>query len=273
MFSRRVFELLACGTPVISTPSLGISRFFGELVPTVGTDKDAGEALSRLMEDDTEWLRRSVMGMRLVFSKHTYAHRLGEISKVLGLGPVRDSISAPVVVVQPVGHPQKFAECMSKQVLRPREIIVIGNRYGDDSSETHVVELKAAGIRAIALPRTNIVTYLRHRHSEVPVAICNTSCRYGPGYLLDAAISLISGRAGSASAIAATDFTNSKGIQSIAYFGRSCEYAQDGTLFFRQDHPLFEAQLMGSAGGPEGSMPLSVRSRPNYDFEIRANSD
>jgi hypothetical protein len=86
MFSRRVFELMACGTPVVSTYARGIEDMFeSDAVWLVGSRTEADEALNTLMTDDDEWRRRSLAGIREVFSGHTYAHRLNEIFECLGL--------------------------------------------------------------------------------------------------------------------------------------------------------------------------------------------
>jgi len=86
MFSRRVFELMACGTPVVSTYSKGIANLFeAEAVWMVHSPEEADEAIHTLMTNDTEWRRRSLAGIREVFAKHTYAHRLNDIFGHLGI--------------------------------------------------------------------------------------------------------------------------------------------------------------------------------------------
>lgn len=86
MFSRRVFELMACGTPVVSTYAKGIEDLFdSDAVWLVKTEAEANEALHTLMTDDAEWRRRSLAGIREVFAKHTYAHRLNDIFDRLGI--------------------------------------------------------------------------------------------------------------------------------------------------------------------------------------------
>lgn len=85
MFSRRVFELMACGTPIVSTYSAGIENLFdSNAVWLVKSKEEAEEAIRTLMTDDNEWRRRSLAGIREVFTKHTYAHRLNEIFKQIG---------------------------------------------------------------------------------------------------------------------------------------------------------------------------------------------
>jgi glycosyltransferase involved in cell wall biosynthesis len=85
MFARRVFELLACGTAVVSTPSRGMTATFGDLVDSVDSAESARAALKRLLTDEHYWETRSVEGIRLVMLHHTYAHRLGQIARAAGL--------------------------------------------------------------------------------------------------------------------------------------------------------------------------------------------
>ena len=80
MFSRRVFELMASGTPVVSTYAKGIEALFdSDAVWLVNNREEADIAIRTLMTDDAEWRRRSLAGIREIFSKHTYAHRLNSI--------------------------------------------------------------------------------------------------------------------------------------------------------------------------------------------------
>ncbi|MFC1610892.1 glycosyltransferase [Myxococcota bacterium] len=87
MFSRRIFELLACGTPIVSTYSRGIEELLGkDIVWMVRNEREASEAIETLLKDDQEWRRRRLAGIRLVMGKHTYGHRFAEILKQVGLG-------------------------------------------------------------------------------------------------------------------------------------------------------------------------------------------
>lgn len=85
MFSRRVFELLACGTPVVSTWCKGIEETFGnDLVWQVRNKEEAEQALEVLMNDDREWRRRSLLGIRAVMSRHTFKHRFERVLELAG---------------------------------------------------------------------------------------------------------------------------------------------------------------------------------------------
>lgn len=71
MFSRRVFELLACGTPVISTFSEGILNLLGEnTVLFAETEEDTRKHLENLLNDETFWWKQSLNGIRKVLENH-----------------------------------------------------------------------------------------------------------------------------------------------------------------------------------------------------------
>lgn len=101
MFSRRVFELLACGTPVISTWSEGTEATFGnDLIWHVRSAGEAEEALSVLMRDDRAWTSRSLRGIREVFAKHTYENRFMQICESIGIERAAAGHAAILVVAR-----------------------------------------------------------------------------------------------------------------------------------------------------------------------------
>jgi SAM-dependent methyltransferase/spore maturation protein CgeB len=86
MFSRRVFELLACGTPVVSTWSEGVAELLGhDAVWLVRSEREARTAIRTLLEDDGEWRRRRLLGIRRVLGAHTYRHRFTRVLEHAGL--------------------------------------------------------------------------------------------------------------------------------------------------------------------------------------------
>lgn len=98
MFSRRVFEIMASGTPIVSTHSRGIEELFGrDIVWLVNDESEARLAIKTLMENDQEWERRSLRGVREVFSNHTYADRLGFILRRLNIK--REQLAEPKIAV------------------------------------------------------------------------------------------------------------------------------------------------------------------------------
>ncbi len=83
MFSRRVFELMACGTPVVTSESLGIRQMLGSLTKVADSAEQTRGHLQQLLGDDDYRARYAHAGYREVLSHHTYAHRLRTILDAL----------------------------------------------------------------------------------------------------------------------------------------------------------------------------------------------
>jgi Glycosyl transferases group 1 len=129
MFSRRVFELLACDTAVVSTESLGVSETFGDLVSMVETPEQASEALTRLLDDDEYRRDLAVRGRRLVLGEHTYAHRLAAIAQAAGYpaAPYGDRQAAAAVLVEGVEDARgvrSLVSAISSQSRPPAELLI-----------------------------------------------------------------------------------------------------------------------------------------------------
>lgn len=124
MFSRRVFELMACGTPVVSTYAKGIEDLFeSNAVWLVHSQEEADDAMRTLMTDDAEWRRRSLAGIREVFTKHTYAHRLNDIFETIRLADRMPTDPAILLVAEAYSQAEfdaidRFAHDQSYRAFR-----------------------------------------------------------------------------------------------------------------------------------------------------------
>lgn len=86
MFSRRLIEILACGGITVSNSSLAIERYFKDYCYVVSTERELEELLSRLKNGPRKVdLERAEAGAAYVAKEHTWAHRLEEIRKVVGI--------------------------------------------------------------------------------------------------------------------------------------------------------------------------------------------
>lgn len=79
MFARRVFELLACNTPVISSGSIGIIDMFkGKVVAS--QDKEVlRDELELLLKDSDYYQNKQLECLREILEHHTYKHRVEKI--------------------------------------------------------------------------------------------------------------------------------------------------------------------------------------------------
>jgi len=88
MFARRVLEILACGTPVISTYSRGLELALGEeALALVRTPEQADEWMERLLAKAVLGEKMVLHAMRLIFANHTYEKRLRFVLETVGLEP------------------------------------------------------------------------------------------------------------------------------------------------------------------------------------------
>jgi spore maturation protein CgeB len=81
--SNRIFDVLACGTPVISDYLPEIAEVFADTVPTYRTPADL-RALAEDMLSDREAARgRALAGRERILAAHTFDHRARTLVEVL----------------------------------------------------------------------------------------------------------------------------------------------------------------------------------------------
>lgn len=110
MFARRVLEILASQTAVVSTPSRALELILNGTVPIVKDGQEARETIARLLDDPWQRARTTHLGWRAVMRKHTYRARMQRITETLGMRP-HDAAPAPVAVLA-VHHPAGSLECL-----------------------------------------------------------------------------------------------------------------------------------------------------------------
>ncbi len=149
MFSRRVLELLACGTPVVSGAALGIDQLLGsDVVPICNTVAEAREAITRVLSDELYRDALVLRGQRRVFGAHTYRHRLVHVCNTLGIatpGSGRPKVS----VITPTNRAtfvDRLLDNYARQSYPDTELIVVVVD-GDEPTESYLYErAKALGV-------------------------------------------------------------------------------------------------------------------------------
>jgi spore maturation protein CgeB len=182
MFARRVFELLASGTPVISNYSRGIENIFGDIVHMVETEDETQRVLERLLYDEEHWRRSSARGVREVMRNHTCRHRFHEILGVLGVEV--DLNERPIVtIILKVGRDQRSCiEMLKNQTIQPQKIIVTGKT---EEGENLLSNLKAVGYNAESWWGNRLKTFQVEDQNHF-FAVMDSRDYYGPEYLHDA---------------------------------------------------------------------------------------
>jgi spore maturation protein CgeB len=190
MFARRVFELLACGTPVVSSRSKGIERFFGKkLVNMSDEEAETRQILSRLLFDDEYRERLALLGQRSVFSEHTYGHRLEKILTSIG----KDVAASPGPTFDVIAciRSESEVEPAINNFLRqeyPRKRLLLCANDAEHEPFARRMAARNESITFVGRPDAGwsqtIGVALEACQAEC-IAVMNPSDYYGPHYLTD----------------------------------------------------------------------------------------
>ncbi|MGP9658460.1 glycosyltransferase [Halomonas sp. AOP31-B1-25] len=143
MMSRRVYELLACGTPVVSTPSKAIEEQFPGIVHVANDAQEANVIIEKLLTDEHFWEKTSHIGYREVMKKHTYTHRLKDIETSLGYE--YDDSEPLVSIITCTRRPNmidRIVENMTRQNYPNCELILVLQNFTKKQAKELVDKIK-----------------------------------------------------------------------------------------------------------------------------------
>ncbi|WP_460272900.1 glycosyltransferase family protein [Celeribacter sp. ULVN23_4] len=191
MLARRVFEIMGCGAPVVSSYSPAMEKQFGDLVLMPRTEQETGEVFDKLLGDDLYRASLATRGVRLIHSRHTYRHRLQEMSAIIGT-PFVAKPARKVSILCSSKRPEFLPDVgrlIRAQTYAESEMIFVMHR--DDMTEDQV-ERALHGVRNLKIIRMAEDRFLAHALNEaMQIAEGDTFAKwddddlYGPNYLLD----------------------------------------------------------------------------------------
>jgi hypothetical protein len=166
MLARRVFEILASSTAVVSTASTAIERLLGDdAVSLVHDEEEARAELDKLLSDPGYRQRRAHLGYRKVIEQHTYAARFRTVVRALDLEleavPARPKVSVILTVDDPRWLDNAQANLRRQRYPKIEPLWVLKDGLADGLSERlmrehpggRVVEAGADASRAAMLRR------------------------------------------------------------------------------------------------------------------------
>lgn len=191
MFARRVFELIASNTLVVSNFSRGLRLMFGDLV--IATD--SGEQMRRRLEaveakeNGDERLR--TMALRKVLREHTYAERLEFIASRAGVPLPPPAVERPLMVVP--GAAGRSAEAVGALVRRWRGqswddwvlAVETGPGVGPEA-----LAAAADDARVVAFDSAAELPALSRARGCTSVGVLDPADWHGPHYLEDLLLTL-----------------------------------------------------------------------------------
>jgi len=191
MFSRRVFEILASATALVSTQSVGMQEMLPECISVVTDYSSAKYEIDRLLNNEFERNLMAFRGYREVMNNHTYSNRLREIFTKVGI----DFGTKPKPMISCIcvsNRPHLIEDILDKfdlQTYQNKELILVIE--ADDDSFSQIKQLTKER-KDIILQRAfehEILGALLNKGVELSrgdyVAKWDDDDLYGPEYLSD----------------------------------------------------------------------------------------
>lgn len=164
MFSRRVVEISASGSSVLSSAGRGVDETLAGTVPTVNTPDEANRVLQTWKDSEQQRHRQVWAALRHVFEAHTCGHRLTYMFRVAGLR------------VRSPQRPKFAVECASSDVqvfeqqsVRPDLYLITDSAevtaqvpVAFGTPEERVQKLRELDIKHVVQAREDLGTIGRH---------------------------------------------------------------------------------------------------------------
>lgn len=155
MCARRIYEITASGTPVVSTPSPAIDAVFAaDEVTQVADRHEAGLVLRALVRNPELRDRQVHRAQRRIWAAHTYAHRVDDVLDAAGLGEHRVTGGVPQVSVLVATNRPHRLEHVLRTVGGQRDVdvqlVLLAHGWDVDDADVRAAAL-AAGVRDVVL--------------------------------------------------------------------------------------------------------------------------
>jgi Glycosyl transferases group 1/Glycosyl transferase family 2 len=136
MCARRLFELSAAQTAVVTAPAASIEDFFDADVTVVRTPDETRTAIAALVRHDDYRDRMTLRAHRRVFDNHLYTHRVDAVLRSVGIPTVdrRRSVSAVVPTNRP-GQLDHVLEFVGRQSYPSVQLVLVQHGFSVDEAE------------------------------------------------------------------------------------------------------------------------------------------
>lgn len=254
MFARRVFELMASNTVVVSNEALGMRTLFGDLVVAADNAAALRDNVLPLWTDETRYRKHRLLGLRAVLREHTYAHRLEYVQA--RLEGRRWKPEQPAVVVIAIADSQSDEQRIVANVLRqdyPCRALVLC-RYAVAANQQ--LDSPHPRIECLADEGGWLAAVRESLLSAPWFALFVAEDIYGPHYL--------------------TDLVQARHYSDAGAFGKVachvvkqhfCVLEQDGTQYLPATKLAARAALIRTASLPEGWLERCLADPANLWLE------
>ncbi|MGB6405896.1 MAG: glycosyltransferase, partial [Planococcus donghaensis] len=183
MFARRVFEMLASNTIVISNYSRGVRLLFGDLVISSDEATEVSRQLEKFTEDSLTQKKYKLQGLRKVLSHHTYQHRLKYVlEKSFETNLNSDKASILVIAhAQNRYELENIVKSFNAQSYSEKELLILSDLELGDVTEKNIT---------IYNTESKLAKAVESYQEDAYIAVFNAKDSYGRYYLYDLAQSL-----------------------------------------------------------------------------------
>ncbi|MDO7786860.1 glycosyltransferase [Desulforamulus aquiferis] len=194
MFSRRVFEILASGTCVVSSYSKGIDEILGsDLVKMSNSWEETKRHLDQLIKDEAKRERLAHLGVRMVLQHHTYSNRLKYIIDNIDLNTKDSETSKREITIVAYANSEEsinsLLESYSRQEYAEKEMILLLDETNLNGAKWERLAQACESITITKVDKTIDRQEWMHKALEVAkyeyIAVFDGACFYGKHYLGD----------------------------------------------------------------------------------------
>jgi len=153
MCSRRLFELSAAQTAVVSAPAASIEPFFGRTVTVVEDADQTRAALDVLLSDPDHRDRLALQAHRRVFDEHLCGHRVEAVLASVGVvstTPTTPTTVSAVVATKRPGQLDHVLRSIGRQSHRAVELVLVTHGFELDEGDVRR-RAEAAGVPLVTL--------------------------------------------------------------------------------------------------------------------------
>lgn len=177
MFARRVYELMASNTFVISNYSLGLKLMFENLCVNSDNINEITQYFSKIVNDNQYYKKIKLLALRKVLSEHTYKHRLNFLlstifnistdnpKNIFLCAKINDEIELELTV----------SMFNRQQNIKNKTLLICGYKNSKISNYENIVFLDA---------KQNLFKFLQENQCDY-LAFINPNDYYGKNYLYD----------------------------------------------------------------------------------------
>lgn len=194
MFPRRVLEILASGTCVLSGYAKGIENLIGSNIVKISSSPEETRLyLRQLLENKEQRDRLAQLGMRRIMREHTYEKRLAFVLQTMGIGygngdEKRKGVSIITCTNKP-GYMENIFANYRRQQYEDKELIIVLNNDRLDLGEWQDEAQKHMKVRVFQVsenePLGTCLNFATDKAALNYIAKFDDDDYYAPSYLGD----------------------------------------------------------------------------------------